>query len=211
MATVVFAGSVGTIIEWYDFLIYGTAAAFVFNTCFFPTSIPWPVPSFAGNLFGRVRRPSDRRCYLRSFRRSDRPQDHADDHNGDHGVGNIRRRVPADLPADRSLGADSSRHLAVHQGIGLGGEWGGASLMVIEHAPPGRRGLFGSLVQIGFPLGLVTSSGVFALVTMMPEADFKSWGWRIPFLSASCFLVSVGSCARACRRHRYSRRSSAAE
>jgi MHS family shikimate/dehydroshikimate transporter-like MFS transporter len=68
--------------------------------------------------------------------------------------------------------------------------------MVIEHAPAGRRGLFGSLVQIGFPLGLVTSSGVFALVTMMPEADFKSWGWRIPFL-LSILLLGVGWFVRA--------------
>ena len=63
--------------------------------------------------------------------------------------------------------------------------------MVVEHAPAGRRGLFGSLVQIGFPLGLVTSSGVFALVTMMPEADFKAWGWRIPFM-LSILLLGVG-------------------
>jgi MFS transporter, MHS family, shikimate and dehydroshikimate transport protein len=86
--------------------------------------------------------------------------------------------------------------LRLIQGIGLRGEWGGASLMVIEHAPPGRRGLFGSLVQIGFPLGLVTSSGVFALVTMMPEADFKLWGWRIPFL-LSILLLGVGWFVRA--------------
>ena len=64
-------------------------------------------------------------------------------------------------------------------------------MMVVEHAPAGRRGLFGSLVQIGFPLGLVTSSGVFALVTMMPEADFKAWGWRIPFM-LSILLLGVG-------------------
>jgi MFS transporter, MHS family, shikimate and dehydroshikimate transport protein len=82
------------------------------------------------------------------------------------------------------------------QGIGLGGEWGGASLMVIEHAPAGRRGLFGSLVQIGAPLGLVTSSGAFALVTMMPEADFKAWGWRVPFL-LSILLLGVGWFVRA--------------
>ena len=82
------------------------------------------------------------------------------------------------------------------QGIALGGEWGGASLMVVEHAPTGRRGLFGSLVQIGFPLGLVTSSGVFALVTQMPDVDFKSWGWRIPFL-LSILLIGVGWFVRA--------------
>jgi MHS family shikimate/dehydroshikimate transporter-like MFS transporter len=68
--------------------------------------------------------------------------------------------------------------------------------MVIEHAPAARRGLFGSLVQVGAPLGLVTSSGVFALMTMMPEADFKSWGWRIPFL-LSILLLGVGWFVRA--------------
>jgi MFS transporter, MHS family, shikimate and dehydroshikimate transport protein len=82
------------------------------------------------------------------------------------------------------------------QGVGLGGEWGGASLMVIEQAPAGRRGLFGSLVQIGGPLGLVTSSGVFALVTMMTEENFMSWGWRIPFL-LSIVLLGLGWFVRA--------------
>jgi MHS family shikimate/dehydroshikimate transporter-like MFS transporter len=82
------------------------------------------------------------------------------------------------------------------QGLGLGGEWGGASLLVLEHSPPHRRGFYGSLVQIGFPLGLVTSSLVFALVTKLPDADFKSWGWRIPFL-VSIFLVGLGAFVRA--------------
>src|SRR5260370_26369185 len=82
------------------------------------------------------------------------------------------------------------------QGLALGGEWGGASLMVLEHAPPGKRGFYGSLVQVGFPLGLVTSSGVFALVTMMPAANFRAWGWRIPFL-ISILLIAVGAFVRA--------------
>jgi MHS family shikimate/dehydroshikimate transporter-like MFS transporter len=87
--------------------------------------------------------------------------------------------------------------LRLLQGIGLGGEWGGASLMVLEHAPPSRRGIFGSLVQVGFPLGLVTSYGVFALATtMIPQADFISWGWRLPFLS-SIVLLGVGWFVRA--------------
>src|SRR5260370_9326716 len=68
------------------------------------------------------------------------------------------------------------------QGLALGGEWGGASLMVLEHAPPAKRGFYGSLLQGCFPPGLVTPSGVFALVTMMPEENFLAWGWRIPFL-----------------------------
>jgi MFS transporter, MHS family, shikimate and dehydroshikimate transport protein len=82
------------------------------------------------------------------------------------------------------------------QGLALGGEWGGASLMVLEHAPAERRGFYGSLVQVGFSLGLVTSSGVFALVTIMPESSFLSWGWRVPFL-VSIVLVAVGAFVRA--------------
>jgi MFS transporter, MHS family, shikimate and dehydroshikimate transport protein len=81
--------------------------------------------------------------------------------------------------------------LRLLQGIGIGGEWGGATLMVIEHAPLGKRGFFGSLVQqVGFPLGVATSTGVFLLVTQMPEQDFLSWGWRMPFL-ISIVLVGV--------------------
>jgi len=87
--------------------------------------------------------------------------------------------------------------LRLLQGIGLGGEWGGASLMVLEHAPPGRRGIFGSLVQVGFPLGLVTSYGVFALATsMISQLEFVSWGWRIPFL-LSIVLLGIGWFVRA--------------
>jgi MHS family shikimate/dehydroshikimate transporter-like MFS transporter len=86
--------------------------------------------------------------------------------------------------------------LRIVQGIGLGGEWGGAALLVLEHSPAHRRGFYGSLVQVGFPLGLVTSSGVFALVTMMPQADFIAWGWRIPFL-ISIVLVALGMFIRA--------------
>jgi MHS family shikimate/dehydroshikimate transporter-like MFS transporter len=77
------------------------------------------------------------------------------------------------------------------QGIGLGGEWGGAVLMVVEHAPAGRRGLYGSLVQIGFPLGVAASTGIFIPLSALPAADFLSWGWRIPFL-LSVLLVGVG-------------------
>jgi MHS family shikimate/dehydroshikimate transporter-like MFS transporter len=87
--------------------------------------------------------------------------------------------------------------LRLIQGIGLGGEWGGASLMVLEHAPSGRRGFYGSLVQIGFPLGLVTSYGVFTLATLLiPQAAFLAWGWRIPFL-LSIALLGVGWYVRA--------------
>jgi MFS family permease len=80
------------------------------------------------------------------------------------------------------------------QGIGIGGEWSGAVVMVIEHAGE-RRGFWGSLVQVGFPAGVAASTGVFALVTQLPEESFLSWGWRVPFL-LSFFLVLIGILVR---------------
>jgi MHS family shikimate/dehydroshikimate transporter-like MFS transporter len=81
--------------------------------------------------------------------------------------------------------------LRILQGIGLGGEWGGASLMVLEHAPANRRGFYGSLVQVGFPLGVAASTSAFALAALLPQADLMSWGWRLPFLF-SVVLLGVG-------------------
>ena len=82
--------------------------------------------------------------------------------------------------------------LRIVQGIGLGGEWGGAALMVLEHAPPTRRGFYGSLVQVGFALGLILSTFAVSTVAKLPEADFLSWGWRLPFLlSAVLFLLGA--------------------
>ena len=81
--------------------------------------------------------------------------------------------------------------LRLLQGIGIGGEWGGAVLMVIEHAPSHRRGLYGSLVQVGFPAGVAASTATFLWLSSLPEASFLSWGWRVPFL-ASAVLIAVG-------------------
>jgi MFS transporter, MHS family, shikimate and dehydroshikimate transport protein len=197
MASVVFAGSIGTIIEWYDFLIYGTAAALVFNTLFFPTIDPLAgtLASLATYSVGFVARPIGGAIF-----------GHFGDRIGRKVMLMVTMAIMAlgtfavgCLPTYQQIGVWAPILLVTLrfvQGIGLGGEWGGASLMVIEHAPEGRRGLFGSLVQIGFPLGLVTSSGIFALVTRMPDADFKSWGWRIPFL-LSILLLGVGWFVRA--------------
>jgi MFS transporter, MHS family, shikimate and dehydroshikimate transport protein len=197
MASVVFAGSVGTIIEWYDFLIYGTAAALVFNSLFFPTIDPLAgtLASLATYSVGFVARPIGGAIF-----------GHFGDRIGRKVMLMITMAIMAlgtfavgCLPTYQQIGVWAPILLVTlrfMQGIGLGGEWGGASLMVTEHAPAGRRGLFGSLVQIGFPLGLVTSSGVFALVTRMPEGDFRSWGWRIPFL-LSILLLGVGWFVRA--------------
>jgi MFS transporter, MHS family, shikimate and dehydroshikimate transport protein len=197
MATIAFAGTFGTIIEWYDFLIYGTAAALVFNKLFFPTFDPLTgtLAALAAYAVGFVARPVGGALF---------------GYFGDRigrksmlmitmfvmGLGTFLIGL---LPTYNQIGILAPILLVVLrfvQGVGLGGEWGGASLLVLEHAPPGRRGFYGSLVQVGFPLGLVTSSGVFALVTMMPEGQFLAWGWRIPFL-ISILLVALGAFIRA--------------
>lgn len=193
MTPVVFASSIGTVIEWYDFLIYGTAAALVFNTLFFPKLDPlsgtlaslgtYAVGFFArpigGILFGhfgdRIGRKTSLMLTMLVMAL------------GTFAVGLLPTYGQIGIWAPILLVT-----LRLIQGIGLGGEWGGASLMVLEHAPSHRRGLYGSLVQVGFPLGLVTSYGVFTLVTsMIPQAAFLAWGWRVPFL-LSIVLLGVG-------------------
>jgi MHS family shikimate/dehydroshikimate transporter-like MFS transporter len=198
LTSIVLASSIGTIIEWYDFLIYGTAAALVFNTLFFPNIDPltgtlaslgtYAVGFFArpvgGVLFGHFGDRIGRKVMLMLTMT----------------IMALGTFAVGLLPTYNQIGILAPIllvSLRLLQGIGLGGEWGGASLMVLEHAPPGRRGIFGSLVQAGFPLGLVTSYGVFALATtMIPQADFISWGWRVPFL-LSIVLLGVGWFVRA--------------
>ncbi len=195
--SILFAGSIGTIIEWYDFLIYGTAAALVFNSLFFPTFDPvtGTLASLATYAVGFFARPFGAALF-----------GHFGDRAGRKKMLMVTMSVMALgtfsiglLPTYDQIGIWAPILLVtlrLIQGIGLGGEWGGASVVVLEHAPPNRRGLYGSLIQIGFPLGLIASSGIFKLVSSMPDADFKSWGWRVPFL-ASIVLLGVGWFVRA--------------
>jgi MHS family shikimate/dehydroshikimate transporter-like MFS transporter len=197
MGPVVFAGSIGTIVEWYDFLIYGTAAALIFNTAFFPSFDPLvgTLASLGAFAAGFVARPIGGAIF-----------GHFGDRMGRKRSLMVTMVVMALgtfavglLPTYDQIGIWAPIlliTLRILQGIGLGGEWGGASLMVFEHAPARWRGFFGSLVQVGFPIGLVLSTGAFALVGMMPEADFKTWGWRIPFL-VSIVLLAIGWYIRA--------------
>jgi MFS transporter, MHS family, shikimate and dehydroshikimate transport protein len=197
MFSILFAGSIGTIIEWYDFLIYGTAAALVFNTLFFPTFDPTTgtLASLGTFAVGFFARPLGAALF-----------GHFGDRLGRKKMLMVTMTVMALgtfaiglLPPYEQIGIWAPILLValrVVQGIGLGGEWGGASLIVLEHAPSHRRGLLGSLIQIGFPLGLIASSAAFKLASDMPDADFKSWGWRLPFLG-SIVLLGIGWFVRA--------------
>jgi MHS family shikimate/dehydroshikimate transporter-like MFS transporter len=196
MNSIVFASCFGTIIEWYDFLIYATAATLVFNRAFFPTFDPLASTLAALGTYavGFLGRPLGGALF-----------GHFGDRLGRKSmlvltlfIMGLSTFCIGLLPTYASIGVLAPILLIVLrivQGIGLGGEWGGASLMVLEHAPQDRRGFYASFVQIGFPIGLVLASLVFALVTKLPDADFASYGWRIPFL-ISVVLLGVGTFVR---------------
>jgi MHS family shikimate/dehydroshikimate transporter-like MFS transporter len=197
MRSILLASSIGTVMEWYDFLIYATAAALVFNKLFFPTfdALAGTLAALATYAVGFLARPLGGALF---------------GHFGDR-VGRksmlimtlltmgITTFAIGLLPSYGAIGIFAPVLLILLrlvQGIGLGGEWGGASLIVLEHAPADKRGFYGSFVQIGFPIGLVLATLSFALVTRLPEAEFLAWGWRIPFL-VSIVLLAIGTFVRA--------------
>jgi MFS transporter, MHS family, shikimate and dehydroshikimate transport protein len=190
--TVALASLIGTTIEWYDFFLYGTAAALVFNRLYFPTFDPLAgtLAAFGTYAVGFLARPIGGIVI---------------GHYGDRigrksmliltliimGVATFGIGL---LPTYAQIGAWAPVALVVlrlAQGFGVGGEWGGAVLMAVEHAPPGARGFYGSWPQIGVPAGLLLSTAVFAGFARLPEEQFLSWGWRVPFL-LSILLVGVG-------------------
>lgn len=195
--SVVFASCLGTIIEWYDFLIYATAAALVFNKAFFPTFDPLAgtLAALGSYAVGFLARPLGGALF-----------GHFGDRLGRKSmlvltlfIMGLSTFCIGLLPTYDSIGVFAPILLIllrVIQGIGLGGEWGGASLMVVEHAPTDNRGFYTSFVQIGFPIGLVLATLVFALVSKLPDAEFAAYGWRIPFL-ISIVLLAIGTFVRA--------------
>lgn len=192
MNAIVFASCFGTIIEWYDFLIYATAATLVFNKAFFPTFDPLASTLAALGTYavGFLARPLGGALF-----------GHFGDRLGRKSmlvltlfIMGLSTFCIGLLPTYERIGVFAPillMLLRIVQGVGLGGEWGGASLMVLEHAPADRRGFYTSFVQVGFPIGLVLATFVFSLVAKLPDADFASYGWRIPFL-ASIVLLGVG-------------------
>jgi len=190
---IIFASIIGSMIEWYDFTIYGTAATLVFNKLFYPTVDPLvgTLVSIASYGVGFMARPFGGMIF---------------GHFGDR-VG--RKKMLAltviimgagtfligCLPTYGQVGVLAPILLILLrlvQGIGIGGEWGGAVLLMVESARPSRRGLFGSLVQSGSPFGVLASIAAFALVSNLVTDDaFLAWAWRIPFL-ISIVLVAIG-------------------
>jgi MHS family shikimate/dehydroshikimate transporter-like MFS transporter len=194
---VALASLVGTTIEWYDYFIYGTTAALVFNQLFFPDFSPLAgtLAAFATFAVGFFARPLGGVIF---------------GHYGDK-IGRktmlvvtlllmgVATFLVGLLPSFETIGVWAPILLVILrivQGLGLGGEWGGAALMVSEHSPPNRRGFYASSVQMGAAGGLIISAAVIAGVSgLMTEAQFAAWGWRIPFL-ASIVLIAVGAFIR---------------
>lgn len=186
--------SAGAAVEWYDFFIYGTAAALVFPHLFFPADLP-PfvalIASFSTFAVGFIARPLGGMLF---------------GHYGDtHGrkralvvamfLMGISTTLIGLLPNYASVGVLAPLMLVALrfvQGLAVGGQWGGAALLAIESAPANRRGFYGSFVQVGVPLGVVLANSVFLIVSALSTDDaFLSWGWRIGFV-ASVALIFIG-------------------
>src|SRR5215212_9950807 len=189
---VTLASVVGTVIEWYDFFIYGAAAAIVFPALFFPEFEPLTgtMAAFGTYALGFFARPLGGIIF------------------GNYGdkIGRktmlvvtlmlmgVATTLMGFLPTFQSVGYLAPVLLLVLrilQGLGAGAEFGGAVVMAAEYSPPRRRGLYASLPCTGVAIGLLLASGVFALFSSLPEEQFLSWGWRIPFL-LSIVIVAVG-------------------
>ncbi|WP_250450659.1 MFS transporter [Caballeronia sp. ATUFL_M2_KS44] len=190
---VIFASFIGTAIEFYDFYVYATAAALVIGPVFFPHGSPAaqalsafvtfgiaflarPVGSFLFGHFGdRVGRKSTLVASLL--------------------VMGVSTTLIGFVPGYDSIGGLAPILLCVlrfGQGIGLGGEWGGAALLATEYAPQGKRGLFGMFPQLGPSVGFLASNGLFfGLALALSDEQFRSWGWRVPFI-VSAVLVALG-------------------
>ena len=186
--------SAGAAVEWYDFFIYGTAAALVFPHLFFPADLPpfvAQIASFSTFAVGFIARPLGGMVFGH----------YGDIHGRKHAlvvamfVMGISTTLIGLLPTYEMIGVLAPLLLVVlrfAQGLAVGGQWGGAALLAIESAPPDRRGFYGSFVQVGVPLGVVLANSVFLAVSALSsEAAFLAWTWRIGFL-LSVVLIVIG-------------------
>jgi MFS family permease len=187
---VLLASMVGSTIEWFDFFLYGSATGIVFNRLFFPAAdpivslllaylsfaLPFFIRPLGGVVFAHIGDRIGRKKTLvltLSFM----------------GGGTMLIGL---LPTYAMIGVAAPLllvSLRLVQGIGLGGEWGGAVLLAYEYAPAGHRGLFGSVPQSGVPLGMLLSTLCMGVVSLLPERTFLAWGWRVPFLLSASLVV----------------------
>ena len=189
---VAFASFIGTAIEWYDFFLYGTAAALVFPALFFPEFSPLAgtLASFATFGIGFFARPVGSVVF-----------GHYGDRIGRKSMLVITLLIMGGatfliglLPTFEQVGVIAPILLVILrflQGFAVGGEWGGATLMAVEHAPEESRNFYASWPQMGAPAGLVLSTAVFTAFSSLPDEQFFAWGWRVPFL-LSIVLIAVG-------------------
>ena len=189
---VILAASIGSALEWYDFFLYGTAAALVFGDLFFPKSDPligtllafltfgvgFVVRPLGGVVFGIMGDRFGRKPVLVATLLM-------------IGIGTTAIGL---LPTYAQIGYWAPALLVamrVIQGLGAGAEYGGAVIFLVENAPAGHRGFWGGFAPLGVSIGNLLAAAAFALVTMLPREDLMSWGWRLPFL-ASFLLILVG-------------------
>jgi len=192
MRRVLFSSFLGSAVEFYDFLLYGTAAALVFGHLFFSdlTPVVATIASFGTLAVGYVVRPLGGVIF-----------GHFGDRIGRKSMLVLTMTLMGAasfaiglLPTYATIGALAPVLLIVLrliQGFAVGGEWGGAALMALEHSDENRRGFSASFANMGAPAGAVLSTVVLAVVTLLPNDDFLAWGWRIPFL-LSAVLVGIG-------------------
>lgn len=189
---IAFASLIGTTIEFFDFLLFSTASALIFNKLFFPALDPLAgtLASFATFGVAFMVRPLGAVVF---------------GHFGDRlgrkamlalslGVMGLGTAMVGALPTYAQIGIGAPILLVASrllQGVAVSGEWSGAVLMAVEHAPPGKRAFYASWPQCGVPVGLVLASASFSLVELLPRNAMMSWGWRLPFL-ASAILLLVG-------------------
>jgi MHS family shikimate/dehydroshikimate transporter-like MFS transporter len=187
---VLMSSFIGSVVEWYDFLLYGTAAALVFGQVFFVKLDPAAglLASFSTLAVGYLSRPLGGIVF---------------GHFGDR-IGRkkmlmvtillmgIASALIGLLPTYGQIGVAAPILLVllrVIQGFAVGGEWGGAVLMTLEHSDAKKRGAWSSVAQMGAPAGTLLSSGILALMSLLPAEQFLSWGWRVPFLLSVVLLV----------------------
>jgi len=188
---IIVASFIGTAIEFYDFYIYATAAALVFGPLFFPkeSATAQQLSSFATFAIAFIARPVGSALF-----------GHFGDRVGRKStlvvslmIMGVSTMLVGLLPTHATVGFIAPLllcFLRFWQGIGLGGEWGGAALLAVENAPENRRAWFGMFPQLGAPVGFIAANGLFFLIdVVMTDDQFRAWGWRVPFLMSFVLLI----------------------